>query len=73
MRMAFDYFQTVQVLDFDEAAYQSYMQLQQQKIRIGTQDMRIAAITLSIRGKLVTRNARDFSRVPSLVFEDWTA
>ncbi|WP_414623214.1 type II toxin-antitoxin system VapC family toxin [Calothrix sp. CCY 0018] len=43
-----------------------------QKIRIGTQDLRIASIVISNDGILVTRNQRDFSRVPDLQFEDWT-
>jgi tRNA(fMet)-specific endonuclease VapC len=47
-------------------------ELVRQKIRIGTQDLRIAAITLSVNGILVTRNQRDFTKVPNLVFEDWS-
>lgn len=73
MRMAFDYFQTVEVLDFDDAAYEHFVRLRQQKIRIGTQDLRIAAITLSVHGTLVSRNHRDFSQIPELVLEDWSS
>jgi len=66
------FFQTIQVLSFDEAALAHYETLRQQKIRIGTQDLRIAAIVLSVKGTLVTRNWRDFSKIPNLVLDDWS-
>ncbi|MEP7343325.1 MAG: type II toxin-antitoxin system VapC family toxin [Acidobacteriota bacterium] len=59
-------------LPFDEVAAAIFNQLRAQKIRIGTNDLAIAAITLSVNGVLVTRNAVDFQRVPNLVLEDWT-
>jgi tRNA(fMet)-specific endonuclease VapC len=43
-----------------------------QRIRIGTQDLRIAAITLSVNRILVTRNRKDFDKLPNLRLEDWT-
>lgn len=49
-----------------------YEQLRQQKIRIGTRDLRIGAIALSAGGTVVTRNARDFLRIPGLSIENWT-
>jgi tRNA(fMet)-specific endonuclease VapC len=60
------------VLPFDDAANAHYESLRQQKIRIGTQDLRIAAIVLSVEGVLVTRNWRDFAKIPHLVLEDWS-
>ena len=67
-----NYFGTVNVLDFDEDAYNCYTDLVRQKIRIGTKDLRIAAVVMSKDAILVTRNRRDFERVPGLRFEDWT-
>jgi tRNA(fMet)-specific endonuclease VapC len=63
---------SVQVLNFDQKALNLFRQLQKQKIRIGSQDLRIAAITLAAGGILITRNHRDFVQVPGLVLEDWT-
>ena len=59
-------------LPFDETAATIFDQLRAQRIRIGTNDLAIAAITLSVRGILVTRNTVDFQRVPDLLIEDWT-
>jgi len=72
LRAVLGYFNSVHLLDFDEMAYTRYEKLRRQKIRIGTQDLRIAAIVLSVEGILVTRNQRDFERVPDLVLQDWT-
>ncbi|MBD2481058.1 type II toxin-antitoxin system VapC family toxin [Planktothrix sp. FACHB-1365] len=66
------FFQTIQVLDFDQDAYNCYIELVRQKIRIGTRDLRIAATVISKNGILVTRNRQDFERVPGLRFEDWS-
>jgi tRNA(fMet)-specific endonuclease VapC len=59
-------------LPFDKAAAAIFDQLRAQKLRPGTNDLAIAAITLSVRGILVTRNTVDFQRIPGLVLEDWT-
>ena len=42
------------------------------RVRIATMDLRIASIALSQGLTLLTRNARDFSKVPGLAIEDWT-
>lgn len=67
-----EYFQTISVIDFDNAAVDYYQEIISQKLRVGTQDLKIAAITLSRQGILVTRNARDFSKVSGLQIEDWS-
>ncbi|MFM6323746.1 MAG: type II toxin-antitoxin system VapC family toxin [Dolichospermum sp.] len=68
-----EFFKNIQLLDFDNDAYARYQLLVLQKLkRIGTQDLRIAAITQSVNGILVTRNWQDFENVPGLLLEDWT-
>jgi tRNA(fMet)-specific endonuclease VapC len=72
LQKTINYLTDFQLLDFDGVAYNYYAQLLQQKIRVGTQDLRIAAITLSKSGILLTRNRRDFEKIPGLRFEDWS-
>lgn len=67
-----DDFKNLNILKFDQNAFTIYTEFRRQKIRIGTQDLRIAAIVLANNAILVTRNNRDFSQVPDLVQEDWT-
>ena len=50
----------------------AYDGLVAKRVRIATMDLRIAAIALDQGLTLLTRNARDFSKVPGLIFEDWT-
>lgn len=73
LRIALEYFSSVQVLDFDLAAAQVFESLRQQKLRVGTRDLRIGAIVLTARGVLLTRNRRDFELIPGLTIEDWTS
>lgn len=61
-----------QVIEYASDAQQIFESLRQSRIRIGSQDMRIAAITLSVGGILVTRNAVDFGKVPGLTIQDWS-
>jgi tRNA(fMet)-specific endonuclease VapC len=39
--------------------------------RIGRGDVLIASIALAEKARLITRNARDFSLVPGLMWENW--
>jgi tRNA(fMet)-specific endonuclease VapC len=62
----------IAVLDFDGKAAAVFERLKQAKIRIGTMDLKIAAIALAHDATLLTRNRQDFSKVPDLKFEDWS-
>jgi tRNA(fMet)-specific endonuclease VapC len=65
-------FLRLNVLSFNHAAAKIFADLRSQKIRIGTMDLRIAAVALANDMAVVTRNTVDFQRVPGLRIEDWT-
>ncbi|HEV3383557.1 MAG TPA: type II toxin-antitoxin system VapC family toxin [Gemmata sp.] len=65
-------FRRFSVLPFDATAMNTFDQLKSAKIRIGTMDLRIAAIALSRNLTVLTRNLSDFGKVPGLRIEDWT-
>ncbi len=65
-------FSTAPVLPFDEAATATFDRLRGQGVRVSTMDLRIASIALSRNLVLLTRNVRDFIKVPELVTADWT-
>ncbi|MDJ0619508.1 MAG: type II toxin-antitoxin system VapC family toxin [Calothrix sp. MO_192.B10] len=72
LQATYNFFKSINLIGFSQEAANCYTELLRQKIRIGTQDLRIASIVIANDGILVTRNQRDFSRVPGLQFEDWT-
>ncbi len=65
-------FSSAPVLPFDAMAVSTYDDLRQQRVRIATMGLRIAAIALSRGLVLLTWSVRDFGKVPGLVIEDWT-
>lgn len=67
------YYSKGQVFTFDKASLDEFLRLRAQGIRIGTSDLRIAAIAKVHGVKLLSRNLRDFRQVPGLDVADWTA
>ncbi len=65
------FFNTVHVLAFDRRCLEQYEALRSQGVRIGTLDLRIAATALVHNLTVITRNTKDFARVPGLQIEDW--
>lgn len=70
--VTFLYFQNVRVIGFDEKAQTIFRSLRENKIRIGTQDLRIASIALTHNATIVTRNYQDYISVPSVKIQDWS-
>ncbi|MFN5260906.1 MAG: type II toxin-antitoxin system VapC family toxin [Pseudanabaena sp.] len=68
-----DFFQTIQRLSFDTNAYNQFEILRHQFRRLGTRDLRIAAIALSLNATVITRNAKDFGQIKNLSIEDWSS
>jgi tRNA(fMet)-specific endonuclease VapC len=60
------------ILAFTVPAIQRYHRLKKMKLNVGKKDLRIAAIALEAGASVVTRNLRDFGRVPNLQLEDWS-
>lgn len=68
----FQGFRIAPILSFDAGAVAVFDNLRKQKICVSTMDLRIAAIAISRDLVLLTRNVKDFRKIPNLVTEDWT-
>lgn len=60
------------VFQYDAKSDDIYQSLKAQRVRIGTQDLRIASIVLACDGVLLTRNLQDFEKVPGLKIQNWS-
>lgn len=70
--MAIEYFASVTIIDYTPQIDALVVELRKQGLRIGTQDLRIAASALARGATIVSRNTRDFGQVPGLKIEDWS-
>ena len=59
-------------LPFSVAAVQRFQDLLRRKLNVGGNDLRIGAIALEFGATVVTRNLRDFRRIPGVQCEDWS-
>jgi tRNA(fMet)-specific endonuclease VapC len=65
-----DFYRDWVVVTFDEHAADHFNHLRAQKVRIGTMDLKIAAIALAHGALLLSANRRDFAKVPGLRVEN---
>lgn len=65
-------FQSLRILPYPAEADDLVKAWRKAKVRGSTHDLRIAASCVCAEATLVTRNRRDFERVPGLTVELWT-
>jgi tRNA(fMet)-specific endonuclease VapC len=65
-------FCAIPVLGFSDAAGVHFARLRKQHRRLGTMDLKIAAICPSVDAILLTRNVADFEQIREIRVEDWT-
>jgi tRNA(fMet)-specific endonuclease VapC len=58
-------------LEYTDAADKLVEAFKKSKIRVGTRDLRIAAVCIVHGATLVTRNARDYTQIPGLTLDVW--
>ncbi len=62
----------INIVKFDNDVALVFERLRRSRIRIGTMDLKIAAIASANEALLLSRNLKDFEQVPNLRVEDWT-
>jgi tRNA(fMet)-specific endonuclease VapC len=66
-------FAKLKVIGFDSESAAIFKQLRAEYPRLGTMDLKIAAISISTGAILLTRNLSDFENIANLQVEDWTS
>jgi tRNA(fMet)-specific endonuclease VapC len=65
-------YRSIPIIAYDRPAILEYERLRKQYSRLGKMDLKIAAITLTSDGILLTRNEGDFAQIAELKWEDWS-
>jgi len=71
LRKMLEFFEEWEIIDLDSRAVQEYRRLKKEKVRIGSQDLKIASIAVANEALLLSANLRDFRKVPGLRVECW--
>ena len=72
MKQSVTAFCSIKLLDFDEVAATEFQALRKRYRRLGTMNLKIAAIVLAHRAELWTRNMKDFGQISGLNAVDIT-
>ncbi len=70
LALLFEFYQEFTIVPFDESAAQKFDELRAAKVRMGTMDLKIAAIALVHNATLLSANRSDFERVPGIRVEN---
>ena len=65
------FFASWDLLAWDEQSSKFFHEIQTRHRRLGTMDLKIAAVTIANNAILLSRNLRDFQQIPELKVEDW--
>jgi tRNA(fMet)-specific endonuclease VapC len=65
-------FQQFPQIAYDLRSENQFQQLRVLRLHVGTQDLKIAAVALVNNLTVLTRNRRDFAKVPGLILGDWS-
>ena len=71
-QLVLDY-QSIVIVPFNRIGVLEYQRLRKSYPRLGKMDLKIAAITLTKKAILLTRNGSDFRQIKELQVEDWSA
>ena len=66
------FFNEIPVLNYTDVVAARFDDLKGSRLRLGSMDLKIAALALSQNGLLLTANLKDFQKVPNLRVENWT-
>ena len=65
-------YRSIQIISFDRVAGGEYQRLRKNYPRLGTMDLKIAAISIVKDATLLTRNTSDFGKIKELSIDDWS-
>lgn len=65
-------YRSIKIVAFDRSAGLEYQRLRKVYPRLGTMNLRIAAISIVKNATLLTRNTSDFGQIKELSIDDWS-
>lgn len=72
LQQAVEFLGRVRILPMDQEALEQFHTFRKGKYRIGSNDLRMAAIAKRHGVTLITCNLSDFKRLPGVKLEDWS-